>query len=209
MESGYWFLILNSHNSHHMINFDNYWKKNNIISRCRLVYLFHILQSFDVGRFRPLKASYNKKMKRMMHTQIMHITENDFFPVFKHPFFAIMDPKNIWSSFKAFSLVPYNPKKQIGGLDFESYTFTPSNFHPMNFVFTNPKKSHTARDIIQYFVNLESKIIMHWSNSLDYLYKLIDMQTKSIFKSTDKMVLLEIENETFCTTNEFFNKWKI
>ena len=49
---------------------------------------------------------------------------------------------------------------------------------------------------------------MHRNNSFNYLYEYIDMRIKNIFKLIHKMVLLEIENKTFCITKEFFNKQK-
>ena len=36
--------------------------------------------------------------------------------------------------------------------------------------------------------------------------ELVDTQIKNIFKLTHKMILFEIKNEKFYTTNEFFNK---
>ena len=47
---------------------------------------------------------------------------------------------------------------------------------------------------------------MHWSNSFNYLYELIDTQIKEIFLKMHKMVLFEIKNNIFHTTNKIFNK---
>ena len=47
---------------------------------------------------------------------------------------------------------------------------------------------------------------MHQNKSFNYLYELIDTQSKNIFKLMHKMVLFEIKNKTFYITNEFFNK---
>ena len=51
----------------------------------------------------------------------------------------------------------------------------------MNFVSINPNILHMAKDIIQNFVNLKSKIAMHRNNLFNYLYELIDTQIKNIF----------------------------
>ena len=78
----------------------------------------------------------------------------------------------------------------------------------MNFIFTNLNTPCIAKNAIQNFINLKNKIIKHQNNFFIYLYKLVDTQTKDIFKLMHKMVLFETKNKTFCTTNELFNKQK-
>ena len=81
-----------------------------------------------------------------------------------------------------------------------------SNFCLINFIFINLNISCIAKNTVQNFINLKNKIIKHQNNFFIYLYELINIQTKNISKLTHKMVLLEIENKIFCTTNELFNK---
>ena len=141
-----------------------------------------------------------------MHMQITHIIKNNFFLVFKCVFYVIINPKNIQASFKATNLVSYNPEKIINNLDFKFHTPTPSNSHLMNFISINPNTSCTAKNAVQNFINLKNKIAKHQSNFFIHLYKLVGTQTKKIFKLTHKMMLFEIKNKTFHTTNELFNK---
>ena len=96
----------------------------------------------------------------------------------------------------------------INNLDFKFHTLTPSNSCSTNFTFTNPNMLHIAKNIVQNFINLKNKIVKHQNNSFFYLYELINTQTKNIFKLMHKMVLFEIENKTFHTINELFNKQK-
>ena len=51
----------------------------------------------------------------------------------------------------------------------------------------------TTKNVIQNFVNLKSKIVMHWNNLFVYLYELIDMQIKNVFKLMHKIILFEIK----------------
>ena len=201
-------LILDGHNSHHTIDFDNYCKDNNIIPLCMPAHSSHILQPLNVKYFGPLKASYNKEIKQMMRMQITHITKNNFFPAFKRAFYATINPKNIQANFKTTGLIPYNPKKMIGGLDFKLHTPTPSNSRPTNSTSTNPNTPRTAKNTVRNFINLKNKIAKHQSNSPTHLYKLVDTQAKSISKLTHKMMLLEAENKTLRTTNELLSKRK-
>ena len=141
-----------------------------------------------------------------MYIQIMHIIKNNFFLAFKCVFYVIINPKNIQASFRAIGLVLYNPKKIINNLDFKFHTPTLSNFCLTNFTFINPNTPHTAKNTVQNFINLKNKITKHQSNFFIHLYKLVDTQTKNIFKLVHKIMLFEIENKTFCTANELFNK---
>ena len=94
----------------------------------------------------------------------------------------------------------------IDGLDFKFCILMPSNSCLMNFTSTNLNMSHIAKNVVQNFINLKNKIVRHQSSFFIHLYKLVDIQIKSIFKLVHKMVLFEIKNKTFCMTNELFNK---
>ena len=141
-----------------------------------------------------------------MCIQIMHITKNDFFLAFKCVFYVIINLKNIQTNFKAIGLVLYNPKKIINDLDFKFCILTPSNSYLINFISINPNTPCIAKNVVQSFINLKNKTAKHQNNFFIYLYKLINIQIKSISKLTHKMMLLEAENKTFYITNELFNK---
>ena len=66
-----------------------------IIIFCIFFHSFHIFQSFDVKYFSPLKAAYEKEIKKMMQMHFMHIIKNNFFPIFKQTFFISMGEENI------------------------------------------------------------------------------------------------------------------
>ena len=138
--------------------------------------------------------------------QITHIIKNNFFLAFKCVFYVIVNPKNIQTNFKIINFVLYNPEKMINNLNFKFHTPTPSNFCLMSFTSTNPNMLCIAKNTIQNFINLKNKIAKHQNNFFIHLYKLVDTQIKNIFKLTHKMMLFEIENKIFHTTNELFNK---
>ena len=140
--------------------------------------------------------------------QITHIIKNNFFFAFKYVFYVIINLKNIQINFKIIGFILYNLKKMINNLDFKFCTLMPSNFCPMNFIFINPNMSCIAKNIVQNFINLKNKIAKHQNNFFTHLYKLIDIQIKNISKLIHKMILLEIKNKTFHTTNELLNKQK-
>ena len=144
----------------------------------------------------------------MICMQITHIIKNNFFLAFKRVFYVIINLKNIQTGFKIISLVLYNPEKVIGNLDFKLHTPTPSNSCLTNFTFINLNMPYIVKNVVQSFINLKNKITKHQNNFFIHLYKLVDTQTKSIFKLAHKMILLEVENKTFYTANELFSKRK-
>ena len=94
----------------------------------------------------------------------------------------------------------------IGNLDFKFHTPTLSNSCSTNFTFINLNMPYTAKNIIQNFINLKNKIVKHQNNFFIHLYKSINIQIKNISKLAHKMVLFEIKNKIFHTTNELFSK---
>ena len=94
----------------------------------------------------------------------------------------------------------------INGLDFKFHIPMLSNSCLTNFIFINPNILCIAKNIIQNFINLKNKMIKYQNNFFIHLYKLVNTQTKNIFKLTHKMMLFETKNKTFHTINELFNK---
>ena len=141
-----------------------------------------------------------------MCMQIIHIIKDNFFFAFKYVFYVIINLKNIQTGFKVIGLVSYNLKKMINDLNFKFHTPMLSNSCLINFTSINLNMPCTAKNIVQNFINLKNKIVKHQNNFFIHLYELVDIQTKNIFKLIHKMVLFEIENKIFYTTNELFNK---
>ena len=54
----YWMLIIDGYRSYMSVEFDDYYKFNNIITVNMSVYLSHLLQSLDVEIFLFLKTAY-------------------------------------------------------------------------------------------------------------------------------------------------------
>jgi hypothetical protein len=51
-------LLINGHESHNSLDFQQYCKDNKIITLCMPPHLSHLLQPLDVGCFAPLKRAY-------------------------------------------------------------------------------------------------------------------------------------------------------
>ncbi|KAH3986449.1 hypothetical protein HBH52_042050 [Parastagonospora nodorum] len=91
----YRLLIIDGHESHDSLKFQQYCKDNKIITICMPPHSSHLLQ--------PLN--------------ITHITKLKFLPCFKRAFNAAITPSNIQGGFRGAGLVPFNPERVILALD--------------------------------------------------------------------------------------------
>ena len=60
--NAYQMLIIDNHNNHISIKFNNYYKFNKIVIINMLTHSFHLLQSLDVGLYSFLKPAYNHQI---------------------------------------------------------------------------------------------------------------------------------------------------
>ncbi|KAF1924196.1 CENP-B protein, partial [Didymella exigua CBS 183.55] len=73
-------LILDGHESHHSLEFQELCKENNIYTLCMPPHSSHLLQPLDVGCFSPLKRAYSREIEALIRHHINHITKLEFLP---------------------------------------------------------------------------------------------------------------------------------
>ena len=79
-------LVLDGHESHISIEFEEYYKENGIIPLCLPAHSSHLTQPLNVSLFGPFKKAYSGEISLLVQANIMHITKDDFFPVFRAAF---------------------------------------------------------------------------------------------------------------------------
>jgi hypothetical protein len=114
---GYRLLIIDGHESHDSLQFQQYCKDNKIITICMPPHSSHLLQPLDVGCFAPLKKAYGRQAEDLMRNHITHISKIEFLPCFKGAFNAAITKANIQGSFQGAGLVPHNPEAVLSKLD--------------------------------------------------------------------------------------------
>jgi hypothetical protein len=118
-------LILDSHESHHSLEFQELCKENNIYTLCMPPHSSHLLQPLDVGCFSPLKRAYSREIEDLIRHHINHITKLEFLPAFKAAFQRSFTSANICSAFRGAGLVPLQPDVVLSKLDVQLRTPTP------------------------------------------------------------------------------------
>lgn len=94
MKGAYRLLIIDGHESHQSVEFDEFSEQNRIITLCMPAHSSHLLQPLDVGCFSPLKKAYGKQIENLMRALHTHIAKGDFLPAFKVAFAATFTSAN-------------------------------------------------------------------------------------------------------------------
>ena len=76
-------LVLDGHESHHSLEFQDFCKENNIYTLCMPPHSSHLLQPLDVGCFSPLKRAYSREIESLIRNYINYITKLEFLPAVK------------------------------------------------------------------------------------------------------------------------------
>jgi hypothetical protein len=118
-------LILDGHESHQSLKFQELCKENNIYTLCMPPHSSHLLQPLDVGCFSPLKRAYSREVESLIRHHINHITKLEFLPAFKVAFDRSFTLANICSAFRGAGLVPLQPDAVLSRLDIKLRTPTP------------------------------------------------------------------------------------
>jgi hypothetical protein len=119
-------LILDGHESHHSLKFQELCKENNIYTLCMPPHSSHLLQPLDVGCFSPLKRAYSREIEALIRHHINHITKLEFLPAFKAAFERSFTSANICSAFRGAGLVPLQPDVVLSQLDVQLRTPSPA-----------------------------------------------------------------------------------
>jgi len=119
-------LVLDGHESHQSLEFQELCKENNIYTLCMPPHSSHLLQPLDVSCFSPLKRAYSREVESLIRHHINHITKLEFLPAFKTAFDRAFTPANICSAFRGAGLVPLQPDAVLSKLDVQLRTPTPA-----------------------------------------------------------------------------------
>ena len=114
---GYRLLIVDGHESHISIEFQDLCKEKNIILLCMPPHSSHLLQPLDVACFSPLKRKYGDVISGLARNRTNYISKETFLAAFKTAFEQSITRENIQAGFRGASLVPHNPQAVLSKLD--------------------------------------------------------------------------------------------
>ena len=141
----YRMLIVDGHESHNTVVFNQYCKDKKIVPVCMPPHLSHLLQPLDVGCFAPLKQAYGDQVNKLVRHRITHITKLEFLSCFIEAHSKAITPSNIQGGFRGAGLVPFDPQRVISTLDVKLRT--PSPPLPTN---NEPWQSQTPKNLTEF-----------------------------------------------------------
>jgi hypothetical protein len=95
----YRLLIIDGHESHCSIDFQDRCKEKKIIALCMPLHSSHLLQPLDVACFSPLKRAYGDEISVLARDRIYYINKQTFLPAFKVAFKKAFTKENVCAGF--------------------------------------------------------------------------------------------------------------
>ncbi|KAL6171679.1 hypothetical protein ACJQWK_02685 [Exserohilum turcicum] len=114
---GYRLLIVDGHESHISIEFQDLCKEKNIILLCMPPHSSHLLQPLDVACFSPLKRKYGDVISGLARNRTNYISKETFLAAFKTAFEQSITRENIQAGFRGAGLVLHDPQAVLSKLD--------------------------------------------------------------------------------------------
>ncbi|KAM6513396.1 hypothetical protein FALCPG4_18944 [Fusarium falciforme] len=204
--SRYRLLILDGHESHHSVEFEEYCNENKIITLCMPPHSSHLLQPLDVGCFGLLKKAYGREIERLIRCSITHVSKTEFFMAFYAAFQATMTEANIKAGFRGAGLVPLDPESVVSKLDVQVRTPTPFEeeaSHPNPWVSKTPKTVLEAESQSKY---LERRIRRHQSSSPGSILEALKSFSKGTKAVMHEMALMRAEIQDLRRANETLSR---
>ena len=192
-------LVLDGHESHRSIEFQELCKENNIYTLCMPPHSSHLLQPLDVGCFSPLKRAYSREIEALIRHHINHITKLEFLPAFKAAFTRSFTAANIHSAFQGAGLVPLQPDVVLSRLDVQLRTPTPIALAEAVWEARTPSN---VRELEAQSTLIRDRVRQHKSSSpasiieaIDQLKKGAEVMMLSAELMRDRIASLERANE--------------
>jgi hypothetical protein len=199
-------LVLDGHESHHSLEFQELCKENNIYTLCMPPHSSHLLQPLDVGCFSPLKRAYSREVESLIRHHINHITKLEFLPAFKTAYDRSFTSANICSAFRGAGLVPLQPDTVLSKLDVQLRTPTPAALPETPWEARTPSN---VRELDAQSTLIRERVRRHKSSSpasiieaINQLKKGAEVMMLSAELMRDQITSLERANEAACARKQ-------
>ena len=180
-------LIIDGHESHKSLTFQNLCEGSKIITLCMPAHTSHILQPLDVGCFDPLKRAYKTEANVLANSDITHIDKKAFLDTFNQVFDKAFSKDNIQSSFRATGLLPDNSEVVLSRLEVKPYTPSPPPPGPTSW---QPKTPSSAAEVEAQSVLVLKRIREYRSSSAESLQDMVQQFQKGAEMMVHTQVLM-------------------
>jgi hypothetical protein len=185
----YRMLIVDGHESHMSVEFNQYCKENNIIPVSMPPHSSHLVQPLDVALYSPLKRAYGGEISNFIRASINHITKTEFFIAFKAAHDKTFTEDNIKAAFRGAGIVPWDPDSVLSKLDIRLQT-------PVLSVPVSPQQweSQTpanAQQTVKQSSYIKGRISAHQGSSPTPIIEAVDQMAKGARAMANELILLK------------------
>jgi hypothetical protein len=184
----YRLLILDGHESHSSLEFQDLCKEKNVILRYMPPHSSHLLQPLDVGCFAPLKRRYGDQISALARNRIHFVSKETFLQAFKPAFEQALTAENIKAGFRGAGLVPHNPDAVLSKLDVRLQT---PELSPPTQGAWEAQTPRNAREIEAQSTLIRQRIQNRHGSSASSLDEKIHQLSKGAQQIAHNMVLLQ------------------
>jgi hypothetical protein len=186
----YRLLIIDGHDSHCSIEFQDYCKENKIIALCMPPHSSHLLQPLDVVPYSLLKRHYGDGISLLARSRVYYIDKETFLPAFKAAFEKTFTRENICAGFQGAGLVPHNPDVVLLKLDVQLRTPTPPAPGTVAWEAQTPRN---AREIEAQSTLIRNRMQNHQGSPASSLDRQVKQLSKGAQQIAHNMVLVQEE----------------
>jgi hypothetical protein len=201
-------LVLNEHESHISIQFDEYCKAHNIVAVCLPSHSSHLTQPLDVACFKVLKQNYSLELDVFIKMHITYITKIEFFITFQAAYNKTMTPKNIKTRFHNAGLVPFDLQAVISRLDVKLRTPTPTGPPPAKADSWVSKTLHNSTEALSQAKFIKNKIACHQGSSPTPILNASTQGAKGLEVVAHKLAIATAQIDTLEEALEALSKRK-
>jgi hypothetical protein len=202
---GYRLLIIDGHESHCSVDFQDLCKEKNIVLICMPAHSSHLLQPLDVGCFAPLKRRYGDAISGLARNRTHYISKEAFLLAFKTAFGQSITKENILAGFRGAGLVPFDPQAVLSKLDVVLRTPVQS---PRQVATWESQTPRNAREVEAQISLIHQSVRKRRGSSANSLTDQIAQLSKGAQQMAHKMVLLTEKITTLQEALDESNKRK-
>jgi hypothetical protein len=201
----YRLLIINGHESHCSIDFQDRCKEKKIIALCMPPHSSHLLQPLDVACFSPLKRAYGDEISVLARDRIHHINKQTFLPAFKVAFEKAFTKENVCAGFRGAGLAPHDPQAVLLKLDVQLRTPTPPQQDDAAWEAKTPRN---AKEMEAQLTLVRNRMQIYRGSPASSLNEQVRQLTKGAQQIAHEMVLMRAEMERLRDATETLTKRK-
>jgi hypothetical protein len=199
-------LVLDRHESHESVEFQDYCKSYNIITLGLPPHSSYLTQPPDVRCFSVLKRIYSRQIEDFIKAYIYYITKIEFFIAFKKAYLQSTTVMNSQAGFRGAGLIPFDSQAVISKLDVKLRTLTPTGPPSADADPWVSQTPHNPTEALSQTTLVRNRIARYQGSSPTPIFEAVASLAKGTERLAHKLTLATAEIRTLQAANEALSK---